>query len=210
MVRLKSFGAVCSGDECRNYEQNWGASLRLLRKRQRVLFFVEPWSRRALVFVREGLCDWGTSIFVKLAITTCLSCFVISFCLYLHLPKGYVKRCTTSPTYTKQIRSHRRLCWKQGCQDRSQQDRCTLATLSEALKKFGLVPWPVGPLAFKDVGRAVLFGFYVMSVLLFPSSFLSVFSPFCFVLLFVASQCHAESSCCFQTCNRNSVCRLVV
>ncbi len=30
-----------------------------------------------------------------------------------------------------------------------------LFTLSEALKKIGLVPWPVGRLAFKDVGRAV-------------------------------------------------------
>ncbi|CAK9216419.1 unnamed protein product [Sphagnum troendelagicum] len=40
-------------------------------------------------------------------------------------------------------------------QDGSQQERRTLATLSEALKFFGLVPWPVGPLAFKDVGRAV-------------------------------------------------------
>jgi hypothetical protein len=40
-------------------------------------------------------------------------------------------------------------------QDQSQQDRCTLATLSEALTKFGLVPWPVDRLALKDVGRAV-------------------------------------------------------
>jgi len=39
--------------------------------------------------------------------------------------------------------------------DGSQQERRTLATLSEALKFFGLVPWPVGPLAFKDIGRAV-------------------------------------------------------
>jgi hypothetical protein len=28
-------------------------------------------------------------------------------------------------------------------------------TLSEALKKIASVPWPVGRLAFKDVGRAV-------------------------------------------------------
>jgi len=33
-------------------------------------------------------------------------------------------------------------------QDQIQQDRCLP-------KKFGLFPWPVGRLAFKDVGRAV-------------------------------------------------------
>ncbi len=86
MVRCKSFGGVCSRDECRNYEQNWGARLCFLQKSQRVLVFVEPWSRRALVFVREVLCDWGASIFVKLGIPPCLSCCLISFCLFLHLP----------------------------------------------------------------------------------------------------------------------------
>jgi hypothetical protein len=37
-----------------------------------------------------GAACYGASSFVKLGIPTCVSCCVISFCLFLHLPKGYV------------------------------------------------------------------------------------------------------------------------
>jgi hypothetical protein len=125
-------------------DQNWGAPLCFLQKSQRVLVFVERWSRRT-PFGREGLCDWGASMFVKLGIPRCLSCCANSFCFFLHL------RSTTSPTYTKQIRRHR----SGDVIGSASAGQVLLFTLSEALKKFGLVSWPVGRLAFKDVGRAV-------------------------------------------------------
>jgi hypothetical protein len=111
----------------------------LLQKRQRVLVFVEPWSRRALVFVRKGLCDWGASIFVKLGIPTCLSCSVISFCLFLHLPKG------VQHLWRILSRSEATMLKAGMLQDQSQHDTCYLVW---SFEKICL-------LAFKDVGRAV-------------------------------------------------------
>jgi hypothetical protein len=46
--------------------------------------------------------------------------------------------------------------------------------------------------------------------LVFPSSFLSVFSPSVLFCCLLVASIMSESSCCFQTCTRNSVCRLVV
>jgi hypothetical protein len=77
----------------------------------------------------------------------------VSACFFI-----YLKNMSTMDNISDVYQADRKpssLMLKAGMlQDQSQQDRCTLATLSEALKKFGLVPWPVGRLAFKDVWRA--------------------------------------------------------
>jgi hypothetical protein len=98
----------------------------------------------------------AASIFVKLGIPTCLSCCVISFCLFLHLPKGDVN----DVQHLRRIlsRSEGTVAYVEsgdvtGRKSAGQVHPCYLVWSFEFF--FGLVPWPVGPLAFKDVGRAV-------------------------------------------------------